>query len=112
MCLFSHLDNRVRQTCKYFNAFLFLTIYYLLFVYEALPCVVLRTRKSLFWRYQLGKPDSYLATIEAIYDAVVNLQERRVGDGSNYDGRYDDLLFFFRYFYQKMNDLYFHKSVA
>lgn len=78
----------------------------------ALQCVVLRTRKSLFWRYQLGKPDSYLATIEAIYDALVNLEELRVEDGANYDGRYDDMLFFFRYFYDKMNNLYFHKSTA
>lgn len=87
-----------------------------LFVYAALPCVVLRTRKSLFWRYQLGKPDSYLATIEAIYDAVVSLDERRRGSdadgGSSYDGSYDNLLFFFRYFYEKMEDLYFHKSPA
>ncbi|XP_032777488.2 LOW QUALITY PROTEIN: tRNA-uridine aminocarboxypropyltransferase 1 [Daphnia magna] len=79
---------------------------------KALPCVILRTRKSLFWRYQLGKPDSYLATIEAIYDAVVNLEERRRGndEASSYDGSYDNLLFFFRYFYEKMNDLYFNKS--
>lgn len=95
------------------------SFYFLIFVvviiclFAALPCVVLRTRKSLFWRYQLGKPDSYLATIEAIYDAVVNLEEQRSGgDGSNYDGRYDDLLFFFRYFYDKMNELYFHKKSA
>lgn len=83
------------------------------FLDAALPCVVLRTRKSLFWRYQLGKPDSYLATIEAIYDAVVNLEEKRLEvDGAIYDGRYDDLLFFFRYFYVKMNQLYFDKSSA
>lgn len=88
--------------------FLFISFYY----NAALPCVILRTRKSLFWRYQLGKPDSYLATIEAIYDAVVNLEERRHGndEASSYDGSYDNLLFFFRYFYEKMNDLYFNKS--
>ena len=87
---------------------------FFLFYYAALPCVVLRTRKSLFWRYQLGKPDSYLATIEAIYDAVVTLEERRhksdSAGASSYDGRYDNLLFFFRYFYEKMNDLYFNKT--
>jgi hypothetical protein len=91
-------------------------LFYFIFLvdYAALPCVVLRTRKSLFWRYQLGKPDSYLATIEAIYDAVVSLEERRNGSdsegASSYDGKYDNLLFFFRYFYEKMNDLYFNKS--
>lgn len=90
-------------------AYIFISFSTFIFV-AALPCVVLRTRKSLFWRYQLGKPDSYLATIEAIYDAVVNLEERRLEDGGNYDGRYDDLLFFFRYFYDKMNLLYFDKS--
>ena len=83
-----------------------------LIFFAALPCVVLRTRKSLFWRYQLDKPDQYLATSEAIYDAVVNLEERRMADGAIYDGRYDDLLFFFRYFYDKMNRLYFDKSSA
>jgi hypothetical protein len=91
-------------------------MFLILFLFDsaALPCVVLRTRTSLFWRYQLGKPDSYLATIEAIYDAVVSLDERRHGtvpdEAGTYDGRYDNLLFFFRYFYDKMNDLYFHKS--
>jgi DTW domain len=67
--------------------------------------VILPAKKSVFWRYQRGKPDTHLATIEAIYYAVVELYKCR---GNDYqDGRYDDLLFFFKYFYRQMNKMYF-----
>jgi len=49
-----------------------------------------------------------LATIEAIYYSLVNLDERQQTDvTTSYDGRLDNLLFFFRYFYHKVNDKYF-----
>ncbi|PSN39313.1 hypothetical protein C0J52_15567 [Blattella germanica] len=38
-----------------------------------LPCVVLQTRISQFWRHQKGSPRWYLATIEAIHQFLVEL---------------------------------------
>lgn len=80
------------------------------FFFSGLPCVVLESRNSLFWRYQRGKPDSYLATIEAIYYALVDVAECREGRIGSYDGHFDDLLFFFRHFYRQVNELHFRKT--
>jgi len=74
---------------------------------KELPCVMLKTRNSVFWRYQRGKPDNHLATIEAIYYALIDLDSCR---HQIYDGHYDDLLFFFQYFHRKMNDIHFPKA--
>lgn len=41
---------------------------------------------------------------------MVAVDERRQGKAGTYDGRFDDLLFFFRYFHRKMNELHFRKS--
>lgn len=38
-----------------------------------LPCVVLQSRISQFWRHQNGSPCWYLATIEAIHQFLVEL---------------------------------------
>jgi len=38
-----------------------------------LPCVVLQSRISQFWRHQNGSPRWYLATIEAIHQFLVEL---------------------------------------
>jgi len=74
---------------------------------QGLPCVMLRTRNSVFWRYQRGKPDDHLATIEAIYYALIDLDRCR---DEIYDGHYDDLLFFFQYFHGKMTNIHFAKT--
>ena len=56
-----------------------------------------------FWRYQTGKPSTYLATIEAIYyfcktfDSVFN----RSADAPD-ETKYDNLLFYFKYMYSKI----------
>lgn len=39
-----------------------------------LPCVVLQSRISQFWRHQNGSPRWYLATIEAIHQFLVELR--------------------------------------
>ncbi|XP_054262610.1 tRNA-uridine aminocarboxypropyltransferase 1 isoform X2 [Macrosteles quadrilineatus] len=42
---------------------------------KALPSVVLRSRLSQFWRHQADSPRWYLATIEAIHQFMVELDE-------------------------------------
>ncbi|KAH7693312.1 Protein Y53C12A.10, partial [Aphelenchoides avenae] len=65
-----------------------------------MPYVSLTERKTKYWRPQKGMPDTCLATIEAIYYAI--LEHRDACDRllpeenrSSYDGRYDNLLFWF-----------------
>ena len=64
---------------------------------RGLRCVQLHEHETRFWRYQRGKPRTHLATIEAVYYFVRELQESRHGA---YDGEFDDLLFFFDHFYR------------
>ncbi|XP_054712491.1 tRNA-uridine aminocarboxypropyltransferase 1-like isoform X2 [Uloborus diversus] len=59
-----------------------------------LPCVMLSSYKSLFWRYYRGKQETHLSTIEAIYYFLVELNHFLCPELS-YDGKYDNLLFFF-----------------
>jgi hypothetical protein len=64
----------------------------------ALNCTALRKvrippHETLFWRFQkLDK--SYLATIEAIYWLFVEYHNSY--ESTEYDGRYDNLLFYFK----------------
>ena len=68
-----------------------------------LPQVKLNTYKTIFWRHQKDKPDTYLATIEAIYYFLKEYHEQFIG---HYAGQYDNLLFFFCFMYRQTRDLY------
>ncbi|KAM9861025.1 tRNA-uridine aminocarboxypropyltransferase 1 isoform 1-T2 [Aulostomus maculatus] len=57
--------------------------------------VELKTRKTCFWRYQKGKPETYLATIEAIYYFLKDFHQLCLA--REYEGDYDNLLFFYSY---------------
>ncbi|XP_078097512.1 tRNA-uridine aminocarboxypropyltransferase 1 [Mustelus asterias] len=63
--------------------------------------VELRTRKTRFWRRQKGKPDTYLATIEAIYYFLVDYHRLLLKE--NYNGEYDNLFFFYSFMYRLIN---------
>lgn len=63
--------------------------------------VELKMRKTCFWRRQKGKPDTYLATIEAIYYFLKDFHEHCLDEG--YDGEYDNLLFFYSYLHSVVN---------
>lgn len=76
----------------------------------SLPTVILRQKISQFWRHQKGSPRWYLATIEAIHQLMVEVDECSSGVGT-YDGKYDDLLFFFRFMYAKIHNLYDHDTL-
>uniref|UniRef100_A0A3P8RLH5 tRNA-uridine aminocarboxypropyltransferase 1 n=1 Tax=Amphiprion percula TaxID=161767 RepID=A0A3P8RLH5_AMPPE len=63
--------------------------------------VELQMRKTCFWRRQKGKPDTYLATIEAIYYFLKDFHENCLAQ--EYSGEYDNLLFFYSYLHTVIN---------
>ena len=66
---------------------------------------MLPSHTSVFWRHQRGKPDTYLATIEAIYYFLVEFYHLAYPD-ETYKGQYDNLLFFFKHTYFLLKDVY------
>uniref|UniRef100_A0A914BWL1 tRNA-uridine aminocarboxypropyltransferase 1 n=1 Tax=Acrobeloides nanus TaxID=290746 RepID=A0A914BWL1_9BILA len=73
---------------------------------SALPTVILKNYETQYWRPQKGCSNTYLATIEAIYYAVIeNWQTSQQLQKSveKYDGRFDNLLYWFFYFRSKVN---------
>lgn len=77
---------------------------------KSLPCVVLTSHKSLFWRHQRGKPVNHLATVEAIYYFAIELYHLMNPD-QLYCGEYDNLMFFFKFMYYKIRTLYDPKTL-
>lgn len=74
------------------------------------PCVKLQIRLTQFWRHQKGSPRWFLATIEAIHQLLVEYTESE--DKPNKSIRnYDNLLFFFRFMYEKIHQLYEHDKL-
>ncbi|XP_006628759.3 tRNA-uridine aminocarboxypropyltransferase 1 isoform X2 [Lepisosteus oculatus] len=65
---------------------------------QALLQVELKTRKTCFWRHQKGTPDTYLSTIEAIYYFMKDYHVQCLSQ--QYQGQYDNLLFFFSFLYK------------
>ncbi|XP_008274293.1 tRNA-uridine aminocarboxypropyltransferase 1 [Stegastes partitus] len=63
--------------------------------------VELKMRKTCFWRRQKGKPDTYLATIEAVYYFLKDFHEHCLAQ--EYSGEYDNLLFFYSYLHSVIN---------
>ncbi|XP_029671827.1 DTW domain-containing protein 1 [Formica exsecta] len=106
-----------------------------------LRCVILKSRISQFWRYQKKSPRWYLATIEAIHQFLVELHtcalkaeeypdiHRSMLNGKQesitnnketeecgeinqkYHGQYDNLLYFFKYMYDKIHSIYDHDQL-
>ncbi|XP_057204313.1 tRNA-uridine aminocarboxypropyltransferase 1 [Triplophysa rosa] len=67
---------------------------------QALPNVELKSRRTCFWRHQRGSPDTYLATVEAVYYFLKDLHSHYLPP---YEGEYDNLLFFFSFLYKLIN---------
>ncbi|ELR13901.1 DTW domain containing 1, putative [Acanthamoeba castellanii str. Neff] len=67
-----------------------------------LPCVKINSQKTLFWRYQTVG-ENCLATIEAIYYFYREYYQKQLG---TYNGQYDDLLFFYTYMYNLIQNTY------
>lgn len=62
--------------------------------------VEIKARLTKYWRPQGDHPDTYLATIEALYYFFVDFHKVFISD--HYNGDYDNLLFFFLYTYHKV----------
>ncbi|XP_075714150.1 tRNA-uridine aminocarboxypropyltransferase 1 [Rhinoderma darwinii] len=69
---------------------------------QGLVSVVLTERKTCFWRHQKGSPDTYLSTIEAIYHFMMDFHVQILE--KDYNGEYDNLLFFFSFMYKLIRD--------
>lgn len=79
-------------------------------IISELPCVKLRIRLSQFWRHQKGSPRWFLATIEAIHQLLIEYTE--IEDMSDEPlQNYDNMLFFFRFMYEKIHQLYEHDKL-
>eukprot|EP00128_Syssomonas_multiformis_P013923 Colp12_sorted_trinity150504_noHs@12529 len=71
---------------------------------QHLKRVRIRVERTRFWRVQNLDPFN-LATVEAIYYLYRHYAED-FECGGNYDGRYDDLLYYFIYLYNKIQKTY------
>lgn len=69
---------------------------------QGLVSVEMTERKTCFWRHQKGSPDTYLSTIEAIYYFMVDFHMQILE--KDYNGEYDNLLFFFSFMYKLIRD--------
>ncbi|XP_069622145.1 tRNA-uridine aminocarboxypropyltransferase 1 isoform X2 [Ranitomeya imitator] len=69
---------------------------------QGLVSVELTERKTCFWRHQKGSPETYLSTIEAIYYFMVDFHMQILE--KDYNGDYDNLLFFFSFMYKLVRD--------
>lgn len=105
-----------------------------------MKCIILKSRISQFWRHQKKSPRWYLATIEAIHQFLVelhicafgaiqgyaNVKHTEENSTNNtiyqnvnelpeidqrYIGQYDDLLYFFKYMYEKIHTMYDHDKL-
>eukprot|EP01132_Coremiostelium_polycephalum_P005688 gene5688-7078_t len=70
---------------------------------KKIKCIKIDQQKTLFWRYQ-NFGDSYLATIEAIYYFFKEFHQ--AGNNGQYDGRYDNLLYYYAFFYNLIQNSY------
>ncbi|KAL7292951.1 hypothetical protein TKK_0013403 [Trichogramma kaykai] len=100
-----------------------------------LPCVVLKSRISQFWRHQKNSPRWYLATVEALHQFLLELHTNAFGIIENYvktetdvsktsktvttesdlcgpyNGQYDNLLYFFKFMYETIHRYYDHEKL-
>lgn len=99
---------------------------------KKIPKIVLQNRPSQFWRHQKGSPRWYLSTVEALHQLMLELHLCAWGCSENYksdltkdypvheddhahckpySGQYDNLLYFFKYMYEKLHSLYKHDDL-
>lgn len=79
-------------------------------LFSGLPCIKLQIRLSQFWRHQKGSPRWFLATIEAIHQLLVEFTEIDIEENEP-PKNYDNMLFFFRFMYEKIHQLYEHDKL-
>nr|CAB3240076.1 DTW domain-containing protein 1 [Phallusia mammillata] len=67
---------------------------------KGVKCVELTEQSTNYWRRQHSRPDNHLATIEAIHSFCKQYHEKFIGE---YSGQYDNLLYFFKFFYKMVH---------
>ncbi|CAO3598348.1 unnamed protein product [Absidia cylindrospora] len=67
--------------------------------------ITIAPRKTHFWRFQ-QKDIDHLATIEAIYYTYREYADAYEGGADAYHGQYDNLMFYYRFFYNLIQDQY------
>ncbi|KAF2071112.1 hypothetical protein CYY_007577 [Polysphondylium violaceum] len=70
-------------------------------------CVKIDLQKTMFWRYQ-HHGENFLATIEAIYYFFKEYQQA-ISNGA-YNGEYDNLLYYYTFFYNLIQSSYKHSN--
>lgn len=101
---------------------------------QKIPTIVLQNRPSQFWRHQKGSPRWYLSTVEALHQLLLELHLCAWGCSEHYksfltkecsvhsselihphckpyNGEYDNILYFFKYMYEKLHMLYKHEDL-
>ncbi|XP_030027106.2 tRNA-uridine aminocarboxypropyltransferase 1 [Manduca sexta] len=101
---------------------------------QKIPKIVLQNRASQFWRHQKGSPRWYLSTVEALHQLLLELHLCAWGRSEHYqaplatnypihteqncnsscepyEGQYDNLLYFFKFMYEKLHLLYKHEDL-
>jgi DTW domain-containing protein YfiP len=78
-------------------------------MFKELPCIKLQIRLSQFWRHQKGTPRWFLSTIESIHQLLVEFTEADKTNKSPVN--YDNMLFFFRFMYEQIHQLYEHDQL-
>uniref|UniRef100_H2Y9I3 tRNA-uridine aminocarboxypropyltransferase 1 n=1 Tax=Ciona savignyi TaxID=51511 RepID=H2Y9I3_CIOSA len=63
---------------------------------KSLSRVELSEKETCYWRKQNNRPNTHLATIEAIHSFFQQFHQIFIGE---YDGKFDNLLFFYKFFY-------------
>ena len=58
----------------------------------------MNSQKTHFWRTQPDKPDTYLATVEAVYYFLLEYHQEVLK--TEHAGRYDNLLYFFSFMHK------------
>eukprot|EP00126_Sphaerothecum_destruens_P009644 Sdes_comp20554_c0_seq1m15324 len=66
-------------------------------------------KQTAFWRYQTNLPDSCLATLEAIY-YFFREYHTAYENSIKYDGRYDNLFYYFQHQYETIQKSYLKNS--
>ncbi|RKO92085.1 DTW domain-containing protein [Blyttiomyces helicus] len=69
------------------------------------PRIRISSRRTFFWRYQPFGLD-HLSTIEAVYWVTREYHEAFSAGATGYDGRFDDLLFYFKHNFELIQEMY------
>uniref|UniRef100_A0A7S4PAY4 tRNA-uridine aminocarboxypropyltransferase 1 n=1 Tax=Guillardia theta TaxID=55529 RepID=A0A7S4PAY4_GUITH len=74
--------------------------------FRGMPHVKIAAEQTTFWRYH-AHGEAFLSTAECIFHL---LRQYSIATAGGYDGRYDQLLFYYAHFYRQIQLHYLHRS--